>query len=127
MPPKLTLLSSPAWTDYELLDSGNGRKLERFGSHVFIRPEHQAIWNDRVCQRRNGKHLKRNLKPGEAMKWGEAGSLANLLHPGKCNIRVYGFKPNWVVRGHVGVFPEQAAQWDWMANLIYMRTGLCPC
>jgi 23S rRNA (cytosine1962-C5)-methyltransferase len=39
-----TLLESPHWTDYALLDSGDGLKLERFGRYVFVRPEAQAMW-----------------------------------------------------------------------------------
>jgi 23S rRNA (cytosine1962-C5)-methyltransferase len=42
--PELVLLVSPDWTDYELLDSGKGAKLERYGPYKFVRPEHQAIW-----------------------------------------------------------------------------------
>ncbi len=40
----INLLSSPRWTDYELLDSGDGHKLERFGRFLFVRPEVQALW-----------------------------------------------------------------------------------
>jgi 23S rRNA (cytosine1962-C5)-methyltransferase len=40
----LSLLESPRWQDYELLDSGNGLKLERFGRYRFVRPEAQAMW-----------------------------------------------------------------------------------
>ena len=39
-----TLLDSPRWTDYALLDSGDGFKLERFGKYTFVRPEAQAMW-----------------------------------------------------------------------------------
>ena len=44
MTPVIDLLTSPNWTDYELLDSGDGQKLERFGPYIFIRPEVQALW-----------------------------------------------------------------------------------
>ena len=44
----LTLLESPNWKDYELLDSGDGLKLERFGPYRFVRPEVQAIWKRRL-------------------------------------------------------------------------------
>ena len=43
-PPELVLLTSPDWVDYELLDSGGGAKLERYGVYTFVRPEHQAVW-----------------------------------------------------------------------------------
>ena len=42
--PRLNVLTPADWEDYELLDSGNGRKLERYGPYTFVRPEHQAIW-----------------------------------------------------------------------------------
>jgi 23S rRNA (cytosine1962-C5)-methyltransferase len=44
-PLNLTLLESPRWRDYALLDSGGGQKLERFGPYLFIRPEVQAMWS----------------------------------------------------------------------------------
>ena len=44
MTPKIDLLFSTNWTDYELLDSGDGQKLERFGPYTFVRPEVQALW-----------------------------------------------------------------------------------
>ena len=44
MTPKISLLTSPRWIDYELLDSGDGQKLERFGPYTFARPEVQALW-----------------------------------------------------------------------------------
>ena len=45
---QLSLITSPSWQDYELLDSGNLRKFERFGQHRFIRPEPQAMWQPRL-------------------------------------------------------------------------------
>ena len=43
--PLVNLLTSPAWEDYQLLDSGNGRKLEQFGPYRLIRPEAEAVWS----------------------------------------------------------------------------------
>ncbi len=42
--PRLEILTMPGSESYDLLDSGNGRKLERYGDHVLIRPEAEAIW-----------------------------------------------------------------------------------
>ncbi len=42
--PVLELLTPLEWIDYELLDSGGGAKLERYGPYTFVRPEHQAVW-----------------------------------------------------------------------------------
>ena len=47
-PPQLTIVTSTDWHDYELLDSGNLKKLERFGEFRFIRPEPQAMWQPRL-------------------------------------------------------------------------------
>jgi 23S rRNA (cytosine1962-C5)-methyltransferase len=43
--PTFTLLEATNWKDYELLDSGDGLKLERFGKYIFARPESQAMWS----------------------------------------------------------------------------------
>ncbi len=48
--PQITLLKSSGWQDYALLDSGNGRKLERFGACTIIRPEVQAMWQPAAPQ-----------------------------------------------------------------------------
>ena len=42
------LLNSKDWKDYSLIDSGNGRKLERFGPYLFSRPEPQVFWDQRL-------------------------------------------------------------------------------
>ena len=53
--PKIELFSSPHWEDYELLDSGNSLKLERFGPYKFIRPEHQAVWKPALSAKDMGE------------------------------------------------------------------------
>ena len=114
--PKLETVS-PVWTDYELLDSGSGRKLERFGAISLIRPEPQAVWSPSL--------------PKES--WNSA--HAEFAQP---NYRMQGtwqysrpLPPRWTMRhqnlafwvaptpsGHLGVFPDQASHWDWLASLI---------
>lgn len=44
LPNNITLTSSPDWKDYQLLDSGDGKTLERFGKYLLVRPRPQAIW-----------------------------------------------------------------------------------
>ena len=107
----------PVWTDYELLDSGSSRKLERFGAISLIRPEPQAVWSLSL--------------PKES--WNSA--HAEFAQP---NYRMQGtwqysrpLPPRWTMRhqnlafwvaptpsGHLGVFPDQASHWDWLASLI---------
>ena len=46
--PQARLLCGEGWSDYGLIDSGDGRKLERYGPHRFIRPDAQALWAPRL-------------------------------------------------------------------------------
>ena len=50
--PIFSILESSRWSDYELLDSGDGLKFERFGPYTFIRPEVQAMWHRRLPENR---------------------------------------------------------------------------
>jgi 23S rRNA (cytosine1962-C5)-methyltransferase len=110
------LLSHPTWDDYELLDSGDGEKLERFGRYRLIRPETQAIWSpalpahewkqaDAVFQRTRGDD-----GPG---KWEQHPPLPEqwLLHYDRLAFwaRLTPFR-------HTGVFPEHSAHWPWIAQ-----------
>lgn len=116
---------SPLWTDYELLDSGSGRKLERFGAVTLIRPEAQATWRPQQSETSwsaaHGEFIQPDRKkPGD---W-------------KFALRV---PPRWTMRrnnlvfciaptpsGHVGVFPDQASHWDWLASLISSAAAIAP-
>ncbi|MBI4926518.1 MAG: class I SAM-dependent methyltransferase [Anaerolineae bacterium] len=112
-PPSLQVLSSPAWKDYVLLDSGNGRRLEKFGEVIVIRPDAEAIWTPALPdkdwqaaaaqfvpgQEENGGHWE--WKGPEVTRWPlEYRGMRFWLQPG-------GSK-------QLGVFPEQAVQWDWI-------------
>ena len=115
--PTLTLLTSPDWSDYRLLDSGHGSKLERFGPYSFVRPEPQAIWQPALPER----------------EWKNADGVFNTggdAEGGRWDLRPAVGQP-WVMRyknlqfwveptpfRHMGVFPEQANHWDWMTRLI---------
>ena len=115
--PDLALLESPDWQDYELLDSGGGSKLERYGRYVFVRPEHQAIWKP-VLPSNDWQQADAFFQPtGE-----ESGGHWKFNHP---------MDENWVMRyknlrfraqaspsRHLGVFPEQANHWDWLQEQI---------
>jgi 23S rRNA (cytosine1962-C5)-methyltransferase len=99
-----------SWSDYELLDSGNGRKLERFGNVVTDRPDSQAIWSPlqpklwASAQAKfavGGKDDKWNLSPDLLVNWEV--KFNNLTF----NLRFTSFK-------HVGLFPEHASQWEWI-------------
>jgi 23S rRNA (cytosine1962-C5)-methyltransferase len=103
------------WQDYELLDASDGERLERWGRFVLRRPDPQIIWKnsashklwkraDAVYTRSakgGGEWTKNNLPEQWNIKYG---NLTFALKP-------MGFK-------HTGLFPEQAANWDWFSDLI---------
>jgi 23S rRNA (cytosine1962-C5)-methyltransferase len=113
----LNVAESKNWKDYELLDSGDGRKLERYGDFRFIRPESQALWQpllpvaewekaDGVFQESSNKEeSKWNLKQGLPARW-------NIQY------RDLTFRVEPTPFRHFGVFPEQASHWDWIRDQI---------
>jgi 23S rRNA (cytosine1962-C5)-methyltransferase len=116
-PPVITLLNSPGWQDYALLDSGDGRKLERFGSQLLIRPEVQAMWRPALAQSEWARATA-EFKPGPGENGGNWVARKEL--PGRWQMQYRGLKFWAMLSGsrHVGVFPEQATHWDWTGELI---------
>ena len=115
--PQIRLLPANSWDDYELLDSGDGKTLERFGPYTLIRPEPQAIWSpglreedwdnaDVVMVPTSGEHggywrYNKQINQPWVIKY----------YGLKCEIRLSKSR-------HIGVFPEQASQWDWIREQI---------
>jgi 23S rRNA (cytosine1962-C5)-methyltransferase len=101
------LISLP-WSDYEILDSGNNRKLERWGNHVLIRPETQAIWGPRNPESWRDAHAEFKFIGAKGV-WQNDGvpeSWELVWRDARFSARLGSFK-------HLGVFPEQAANWEW--------------
>ena len=106
---------SENWKDYELLDATDGERLERWGKYILVRPDPQIIWRgeakhplwkkaDAIYRRSSagGGGWKQNRLPEQ---WNVTyGDLKFLIKP-------MGFK-------HTGLFPEQAANWDWFSEKI---------
>lgn len=119
-----SLLESPNWRDYELIDSGDGLKLERFGSYTFARPEVQALWKRSLSGKEwsaahasfqptheeSGGHWVFKKKVPE--RWEMNYPLS--LQEGK-NLR---FWTMTTPGRHLGVFPEVASHWDFMTEAI---------
>lgn len=112
MNPKIIITEPSA--DYELIDSGDGEKLERFGEVVLRRPDPQALWKktDELAWKnangyfvREGREGKWNFTKDTPEKW-----IINISDL-KFNIRPTAFK-------HTGIFPEQAPNWDWTREQI---------
>jgi 23S rRNA (cytosine1962-C5)-methyltransferase len=117
---RLSLLTSPGWVDYELLDSGNLRKLERFGPFRFVRPEPQAMWQPRLAEtkwRADGVFIpgKDSADDSDSGRW----QLADALPPQwEMHYQSLWFHARPTPFRHLGFFPEQAAHWDWCAAAI---------
>jgi 23S rRNA (cytosine1962-C5)-methyltransferase len=120
-----TLLEASHWTDYALLDSGDGLKLERFGRYVFVRPESQAMWKRSLDAEWKQAHAVFQPTGEESgghwdfkKKLEEKWEMRYVLDP---SLIERGELKFWVMTTpgrHLGVFPEVAAHWDWFNNLI---------
>jgi 23S rRNA (cytosine1962-C5)-methyltransferase len=117
------LLESPEWRDYELLDSGDGLKLERFGSYTFIRPEVQAMWR-RALPAKDWAAAQAVFQPsGEESggHWAFRTEIADrwqMKYPlGAAGVDLRFWAMTTPGR-HLGVFPEVAAHWDFMAGIL---------
>ena len=103
------------WKDYEVLDTGDGEKLERWRDIILRRPDPQAIWPKQKpgLWTKADAHYHRSTKGGG--EWEFFKKLPERWSVKYGNLEFYvrptGFK-------HTGLFPEQAVNWDWMANLI---------
>jgi 23S rRNA (cytosine1962-C5)-methyltransferase len=124
----MQLLSPSRWKDYELLDSGNFEKLERFGKYITIRPEPQAVWDPslKMAEWEKLAHLKFVPKSSSAGDWVKLKREAvdrwniNYALPGGKEIS---FRLGLTSFKHVGVFPEQAVNWDYIySSLKEMKT-----
>ena len=108
-----SVMRTRAWADYALIDSGDGRKLERYGEYTVVRPEPQCLWRPRLdaatweqadavfdpADEEDDGRWRFRRRPPESwpLAWGEASFL------GRCtNFR------------HLAFFPEQAANWGWL-------------
>ena len=115
--PTLHLISSPDWKDYQLLDSGDGLKLEQYGPVRLIRPEPEAIWQP-VLLEREWKTAHAVFRPAPEENGGHWESLKELPARWQMSYRDLHFWAQTTSSRHLGVFPEQASQWDWIAQQI---------
>ena len=103
------------WTDYEVIDTSDGEKLERWGKYTLIRPDPQVIWKtDKKHQlwRRADASYRRSRSGGGAWSDNKLPETWNINYRDLTfQIKPMGFK-------HTGLFPEQAANWDWFSELI---------
>ncbi|MFN8154936.1 MAG: class I SAM-dependent methyltransferase [Bacteroidia bacterium] len=118
----MLLLTPEKFSDYELIDCGDFEKLERFGKYITIRPEPQAVWSKRLTVKEWDKkaHVRFVPKSSSAGTWQKLKEM-----PDQWRIQ-YKFNPKdeLVFRlgltsfKHVGIFPEQATNWEFIHEQI---------
>lgn len=103
------------WKDYEVIDTSNGEKLERWGKYTLLRPDPQVIWDtpkkDKKWKQLNG-HYHRSHKGGG--EW----EFFNLPEQWTINYKELTFNLKPFSFKHTGLFPEQATNWDWFGDKI---------
>lgn len=108
------------WKDYEVIDCSQGEKLERWGKYLLVRPDPQVIWNtpkrEKGWKRMNG-HYHRSSKGGGEWEFFDLPQEWTIHYNLPINeeltfhLKPFSFK-------HTGLFPEQAANWNWFSTLI---------
>jgi 23S rRNA (cytosine1962-C5)-methyltransferase len=125
----MEILTSTDWTEYELLDTGNREKLERFGKYILIRPEPQAVWQKSLpeseWERLNHARYVRMKGKKTAGDDFERGSwVRKPKMPDQWTIGYkykqmnLNFRLGLTAFGHIGVFPEQAINWNYIYDRI---------
>ena len=118
----IQLLTPTYWKDYELIDCGDFEKLERFGNLIIIRPEPQAVWSKQLPQSEWQKlhHIKfkgRSATSGEWVK--KTNTIPDRWHIEYKNDEIsIKFRLALTSFKHVGIFPEQAVNWDYSSRII---------
>jgi 23S rRNA (cytosine1962-C5)-methyltransferase len=125
----MKLLHPSSWKDYELIDSGDFEKLERFGKYILIRPEPQALWRreldeadwKQMAHAKFVREQKDNFRFTDEVKGGWS---KNPSMPESWQIQYQYNELNLTLRlaltgfGHVGIFPEQGSNWNFIYDTI---------
>lgn len=108
------------WNDYEVIDCSKGEKLERWGDYLLVRPDPQVIWDtpkkEKGWRKMNG-HYHRSSKGGGEWEFFQLPKEWTIQYSLPINkkltfhLKPFSFK-------HTGLFPEQAANWNWFSQLI---------
>ena len=109
------------WSDYQILDTSDGEKLERWGDYILARPDPQVIWKSdkqvKEWKKLNARYHRSSKGGGEweffdlPEKWSINYNLKSIAKTLTFNLQPFSFK-------HTGLFPEQAVNWEWMSGLI---------
>ena len=125
----MEILTSTDWTEYELIDTGNREKLERFGKYILIRPEPQAVWQKSLSESEWEKlsHARYVRMKGKKSAGDENERGSWIRKPKMPDQWIIGynyrqmhlnFRLGLTAFGHIGVFPEQAINWNYIYDVI---------
>ena len=110
-------LTADKWQDYELLDTGDGMKLERWGSVILSRPDPQVIWSRSMPGLWKQAHAEYSRSSSGGGQW-----HYNKKLPERWEIAYQPLKLRFIIEPmgfkHTGLFPEQAANWEWMSKAV---------
>jgi len=121
------MILADRWEEYKVLDSSDGEKLEKWGKYILLRPDPQVIWHTpkkHPAWRKLNAHYHRSYKGGGEWEFFDLPKTWHINYqlPEGCggtltfNLQPFSFK-------HTGLFPEQAANWDWFSKLIAKRVS----
>lgn len=108
---KLEVLTAEPWPDYGLVDSGHGRKLERYGPWRFIRPEPQALWAPAGEWQADGEFIGGSEEDGGG-RWQLSPDVPASWQLSRGPLKFWAVNTNF---RHLAFFPDMAVHWDWMA------------
>ena len=108
------------WKDYEVIDTSDGEKLERWGNYILVRPDPQVIWKTKKTEhgwRKMNGHYHRSSKGGGEWEFFNLPQEWSIKYEGVNNLHLtFHLKP--FSFKHTGLFPEQAVNWDWFSSII---------
>lgn len=115
------LLAGSDWSDYGLIDSGGGRKLERYGPHRFIRPEGQALWPPRLSEwQADGEFIPGSDEDGGGRWHFDRAVPADGWPLARGDVR---FTAQCTPFRHLAFFPDMSPVWDWMGDQLQGTGG----
>lgn len=103
--------------DYKLMDSGGGRKLERFGKVTLVRPAGQAVWHQ-TRPEKDWQDVSAGFDRKDGNRWHNRHNLPDEWVVTVAGIR---FKLSSTDFGHLGMFPEQRVMWNWIRETVQQR------
>jgi len=125
----MEILTATDWTEYELIDTGNREKLERFGKYILIRPEPQAVWQKSMPESEwerlsHARYVRVKGKKTAGDEYERGSWVRKPKMPEQWNISYHYQQMNLTFRlgltafGHIGVFPEQSINWNYIYDWV---------